>query len=59
MSTAHVHSRASGTDVAPVVFSHVPTQPPTAVPVTAAAADRARRISFSSAPAAFGSELLR
>lgn len=59
MSTAHVHPRVSGTDVAPVVFSHVPTQPPTAAPVTPAAADRARCIAFSSAPSAFGGELLR
>ncbi|GAA1235800.1 hypothetical protein GCM10009676_19790 [Prauserella halophila] len=59
MSIDHVHSRVYGTDVAPVVFSHVSTQIPTAAPVTRAAADCARVVSFSSAPAAFGGELLR
>ncbi|GAA1197973.1 hypothetical protein [Prauserella alba] len=59
MSTTHVDQRVSGTDVAPVVFSHVPTQTPTAAPVTAAAADRARSVAFSAAPAAFGGELPR
>lgn len=59
MPTDDLDPRVSGTDVAPVIFSHVPTQTLTPMPGAPAAADHERSVSFSSAPAEHGGELPR